>query len=393
MFEAPKGYKFAVCDGGFHKHERNNLALILSETPATCAGVFTQNLFPAAPVLISKEIMQKNDSAIAIMMNAGQANANTGEQGLANCKKTLELLASELKIDSQNILPASTGVIGGQFDMQKWEIAIPKLTSDLGKSSPEDFAKAIMTTDAFMKISEKVVELSTGEIKVLGMAKGAGMICPNMATMLCAVLTDAKVEAKTWQEMLSKATEYSFNRVTVDGDTSTNDTVFALANGYASEAKTQGDLDKLYDAMLFVMKELAYKLVQDGEGATKVIHIKVSGANSEADAEQVARTIGHSPLVKTAMYGQDANWGRIAAAIGRAGVAFKQEDINIYMCGVELFVNGQPTTLDFDSLLVDKIKERDIYLDITIAKGDHEYTLLASDLGHAYIDCNASYRS
>ena len=233
-----------------------------------------------------------------------------------------------------------------------------------------------MTTDAFHKISHREVSLPGGVVKLVGMAKGAGMICPNMATMLSVVLCDAQVEASVWQKMLRDAVELTFNRVTVDGDTSTNDTLYGLSAALTS-----------------VLGDLAYMLVKDGEGASKVARIHVTGAASDADAERVARTVGHSQLVKTALYGRDANWGRIVAAVGRSGADFNPDDVVVTLCGVELFRKGQPTDLDFDALLEEPLKQRDLPIDIVLGSGSGSYTLLASDLGHEYVNVNADYRS
>ena len=231
-------------------------------------------------------------------------------------------------------------------------------------------------------------------MKLVGMAKGAGMICPNMATMLSVVLCDAQVEASVWQKMLRDAVELTFNRVTVDGDTSTNDTLYGLANGASGvSASDEESLKALSAALTSVLGDLAYMLVKDGEGASKVARIHVAGAASDADAERVARTVGHSQLVKTALYGRDANWGRIVAAVGRSGADFNPDDVVVTLCGVELFRKGQPTDQDFDALLEEPLKQRDLPIDIVLGSGSGSYTLLASDLGHEYVNVNADYRS
>mgnify|MGYP002118313516 CR=1 FL=1 len=296
MSTAPKGFRFATACAGFRKEGRADLALLVSDVPAVAAGTFTQNRFPAAPVLVAKAMLAERPAARAVVINSGQANACTGDEGMRNCRTTQELEASD-------ILPASTGVIGAQLKMDLWEKAAPALAANLGKATPEDFAKAIMTTDAFHKISHREVSLPGGVVKLVGMAKGAGMICPNMATMLSVVLCDAQVEASVWQKMLRDAVELTFNRVTVDGDTSTNDTLYGLANGASGvSASDEESLKALSAALTSVLGDLAYMLVKDGEGASKVARIHVAGAASDADAERVARTVGHSQLVKTALY-------------------------------------------------------------------------------------------
>ena len=393
MPNTPKGFLFAVADAGFRKKRRNDTALVLSLHPASAAGVFTLNRFCAAPVVVGKEILAQARTARGVLVNSGQANACTGDLGLKNCKSVLAMMAGALDLVPQDFLPASTGVIGEQFDMEKWDNVIPELVDNLGKNSAVDFAEAIMTTDAFYKLSSRQVNLAGGGVSLMGMAKGAGMICPNMATMISVVLCDARVEPELWQKLFSQAVSKTFNRVSVDGDTSTNDTVYGLANGASGVAATEEDIPALLDALTGVLGELAYMLVRDGEGATKVMHINVTGAKNDEQAELVARTIGHSPLVKTAIYGHDANWGRIVAAIGRSGADFDPNQVRVSLCGQEIFANGQPVDFDFDPVLEPLLKETDIAIDVVMGSGAGKYEFQSSDLGHAYIDCNASYRS
>jgi len=389
----PKGFRLAVVSVGFKKPGRTDLALAVSDFPASSAGVFTTNLFKAAPVIVGQDALRQKETARAILINAGQANACTGSKGMDNCKASMTLVGAAAKVEPSDILPASTGVIGAQFNMALWEKAAPEVAAKLGTASIEDFAAAIMTTDAFPKYAGEVLELGGGSVILAGVAKGAGMICPNMATMLSMVLCDAAVEPAQWRAMFRRAVEMTFNRATVDGDTSTNDTLYGLANG-ASGVKAAGkDLEILEAALTRVLADLAYKLVQDGEGATKVMHISVTGAASDKDADLAARAVGHSPLVKTAMYGKDANWGRIVCALGRSGAAFNPDEVDVTLCGVDLFKNGQPTDLDFDALLKEPLEQRDLSIDISLGAGPGKYTLLASDLTHEYISINADYRS
>ena len=389
----PKGFRLATACAGFKKPGRPDLALAVSDTPAVAAGVFTTNLFKAAPVLAGQEVLRNKPEARAVLINTGQANACTGAEGLANCHTTRELVAAATGLAAHDILPASTGVIGAQLKMDAWKKAIPDLAAGLGKATVEDFATAIMTTDAFPKFAGETVQLSGGTVILAGVAKGAGMICPNMATMLSVVLCDAAVDAKDWQAMFQRVVERTFNRATVDGDTSTNDTLYGLANGASGVKAAGADLKLLEAALERMLAALAYKLVQDGEGATKVMHIHVTGAQSNADAEKAARTVGHSQLVKTAMYGKDANWGRIVAALGRSGTQFHPADVRVSLCGVELFKNEQPTDLDYDTLLKKPLEKQDLHLDISLGAGTGQYTLLASDLTHEYVNINADYRS
>ncbi len=394
MHNMPKGFRFATARAGFRRSNCNDTALVVSETPAVAAGTFTLHKFPAAPVQIGRERLSNNLTMQAILINAGQANACTGYEGLKNCHHTLELLSNALGFNAQNILPASTGVIGVQFNMDLWEKVIPILVKRLGKDGPEDFAKAIMTTDAFPKFAHKKIQLPQGTINITAMAKGAGMICPQMATMLAVILCDADIQVACWRELISHTVDITFNRITVDGDTSTNDTVYALSNGCSGISITNDESLNLLEAGLTsILSELAYMLVQDGEGATKVGHIYVTGALSDTDAETVARTVGNSQLVKTALFGQDANWGRIIAAIGRSHATFDPLAVCVKLCGVTVFCNGQPTKDNFDDLLKEPLQQKDIIIEIQLGHGPGMYKLLTSDLTHDYITCNAAYRS
>ncbi len=390
---APKGFRFATAAAGFRKSGRKDIALVVSDVPAAAAGTFTLNAFPAAPVLVCRERLAARPEARGVLINVGQANACTGEQGVRNCLAAVEQTAEAVGLNPADILPGSTGVIGPHLRMDLWQAVIPALAADLGRSGPEDFAEAIRTTDAFAKFAFERLERPGGVVTVTGMAKGAGMICPDMATMLCVVLCDAAVEPGLWGELLREAVAKTFNRVSVDGDTSTNDSLFGLANGCSGAVFDRTNVRPLAEALERVLGRLAYMLVQDGEGSSKVAEIVVQGARSEADAECVARTVGHSQLVKTALYGRDANWGRIVAAVGRSGADFDPEAVRVSLCGVELFRDGRPTDVDFDALLAEPLAQRDIRIDITLGNGPGAYRLLASDLGHEYVDVNASYRS
>ena len=401
MIQIPQGFRLAAANADFRgkKLERNDIGLVVSDVPAVAAGVFTTNLFRAAPVLVSQEhLSRRHDGIRAILINSGQANACTGEQGLENCRLSLRLVSEALARQGVNIapeamLPASTGVIGAHMDMNKWAAAVPSLAASLGHVDLEGLVRAMMTTDAFPKMAGRELSLSGGVVRLAGVAKGAGMICPNMATMISLVLCDAAVDDKAWQDMFRRAVDATFNRVSVDGDTSTNDSLYGLANGASGVRVLDSELPLLEKALTEVLGELAYMLVKDGEGATKVMHIHVTGAATNEDAEKVARTVGHSQLVKTAMFGRDPNWGRIVAAAGRAGVDFDPLALRVILCGVELFRDGRPTDLDFDTLLEEPLKEVDLPLEIILGKGPGESRLLASDLSHAYVTLNSDYRS
>ena len=394
MTTVPKGFSFAVAAAGFKRADRNDMALIYSDRPATVAGVFTTNKFQAAPVLVGKAALEKGTTFRAVLVNTGQANACTGEEGLANCRATLDLVGKALGLAPEQILPGSTGVIGAQLKMDLWAAAVPALAASLGKAAPSDAARAIMTTDTFPKLSARTVQLPGGEVRVLGMCKGAGMICPTMATMLGYILCDAEVAPGPWRELLVACADKSFNALTVDGDTSTNDTVLALANGASGVAATDAkSLKLLQQAVLEVCQELAYRIVQDAEGGTKVAHITVRGAKSAPQAELAARTIGNSPLVKTALFGCDPNWGRIMAALGRSGAEFDPNAVVLTIGGILTFENGQPAPVDLDALLAPVMRHQDIEIGLDLHAGRGSFTLLASDLTKMYVSINADYRS
>jgi glutamate N-acetyltransferase / amino-acid N-acetyltransferase len=390
----PRGFRLATAEAGFKYRDRPDLALILSESRASCAGVFTTNLFQAAPVKVAMANLKQSSGIRAVLINAGQANACTGETGISNCRRTLKVLAGLLGLRPEDILPASTGVIGDHLKMDLFEKNLPLLVDNLGHSTGTDAARAIMTTDTFPKTSSCEVSLSTGRIRLFGMAKGAGMICPNMATMLGFILTDLKIDHSLWQKMVMSAVDGSFNALTIDGDTSTNDCVFALAGG-RSNAEISGDeeFQMVSSALERLCRDLAYQIVRDAEGGTRVLRIKVRGARDESQARLAAQAVGNSPLVKTAMYGGDPNWGRIVAALGRSGAEFDPDLVRVSLAGVEIFRSGRPVDMDRDSVFAPLLKAVDIDISIDLAAGSGEFTLLASDLTEKYIQINAHYRT
>ncbi|WP_285906661.1 bifunctional glutamate N-acetyltransferase/amino-acid acetyltransferase ArgJ [Pseudodesulfovibrio pelocollis] len=390
----PKGYRFAAVQAGLKKPGKFDLGAIVSDVPAVAAGVFTTNKFKAAPVLQCREMLADGRKMSGFLVNSGQANACTGDLGRANCRETLNLAARALDVPADELLPASTGVIGAQFDLARWEAAMPALAQSLETGTPELVARAIMTTDTVHKLAHARFGMPSGEVRLLGMCKGAGMISPNMATMLSFILCDADISAEAWQTMLADCVNLTINRITVDGDMSTNDCVMALANGASGVAiESEDDYIALRKHLLGVLEELAYKIVMDAEGGTKVAFIQVSGAKSDADAEKVARAVGNSPLVKTALFGSDPNWGRIVCAAGYSGAAFKPEDLVLKIGGILVFRNGTPEPGDMDGLLKPIMQERDIVIHIDIGDGPGSTLLLASDLSRDYVSINADYRS
>ncbi|MBF0480282.1 MAG: bifunctional glutamate N-acetyltransferase/amino-acid acetyltransferase ArgJ [Desulfovibrionaceae bacterium] len=394
IIPVPEGFSFAVAAAGFKYQGRDDLALIVSDRPASAAGVFTRNLFQAAPVIVAAEALKASQTARALLINAGQANACTGRDGIVNCRETLKLAAKATGLKTGEILPASTGVIGPQLNMDAWKKALPELAANLGKSGPIETAKAIMTTDTFPKLAWGSVSLGKKQARILGMAKGAGMICPDMATLIGLVVTDAEVDPDWWREALASAVDQSFNSITVDGDTSTNDCVLALANG-ASGLSTQSKQGRLAlaGALAEVCQALAFMIVQDAEGGTKILRVQVVGTEDNLQAEQAARAVGHSPLVKTAFFGEDANWGRIVAALGRSGAQFDPDKASLAIGGITVFARGVPAAGDLDSLLAPIMRRKEIAVTVNLGEGPGEYVLLASDLTHEYVNINADYRS
>ena len=388
----PSGFRFSTAQCGFKRPGRADLALVVSDAPAAAAGVFTTNRFQAAPVLVAREILAASPAGIrALVVNSGQANACTGQEGIDKCRATLELLGA-LGLRPEEVLPASTGVIGDQLKMDLWELGVPSLRDNLGRVGLVDVARAVMTTDTFPKIAAREVSLGSGTVRLAGFCKGAGMICPNMATMLGFILCDAGVDPAWWQAALTRCVDKSFNAITVDGDTSTNDCVLALANGAAAPA-AGADLQILEEALLEICQDLAYMIVQDAEGGTKVMRVNVSGAASMADAQLAARAVGNSPLVKTALYGRDPNWGRIVAALGRSGASFTPEDVVVRIAGLTIFRQGTPVKADWDSLLASALRRDTVDIDIELGAGGAELTLMASDFTEEYIKINAEYRT
>jgi len=393
VIKIPNGFSFLAAKAGFRYTGRKDLGLILSSVPAASGGVFTTNRFQAAPVQVSREHMQTSPWARAILVNAGQANACTGEDGLRICRTTCELAAQAFGLRPEEVLPASTGVIGQRMDLSAWERGMAGLIDQGAKDDPLIVAQAMLTTDTFPKILWRTIGFKEGTVTLLGMAKGSGMICPQMATMLGFVCCDADIQPDIWQDMLGQAAEQSFNRISVDGDTSTNDCVLGLTNGGGGVRPQKEDLAHLGRELTGLCQELAYLIVQDAEGGTKVVRIRVDGAKDRAQAELAARTIGHSPLVKTAMFGRDPNWGRIVAALGRCGAVFEPGQVRVRIAGREVFQGGTPVMADIDSLLAPYLARQEIPVHVSIGDGPGEYDFLTSDLSLDYVRINAEYRS
>ncbi len=391
-FSVP-GFKASAVAAGLKNNNTPDLALIFSETDAVAAGVFTTNKVKAAPVLLSMEHIH-NGKARAIIANSGNANACTGLEGLNNARQTAKRVAKELGIRSHDVLVASTGVIGSQLDMARIQNAIPKLKNGLSQEGIPQAVEAIMTTDAFPKISRFEGKVGKKSYTILGMAKGAGMIMPQMATMLCFILTDVRIKKHDLKKALLTAVDASFNRITVDGDTSTNDTVLILANGLAGNPEfVSHDFEEFEKALKKVMTDLATMIVRDGEGATKVVYVQVKGAASEKDARTAARVVANSTLVKTSFYGQDPNWGRIMAALGRSNIDMKERDISIWIDDVQIVKGGLGLGIDHEKSAAVKMHNKEFRLTVDLHQGNHEDQIITCDLTHEYVSINADYRT
>ncbi|WP_414550395.1 bifunctional ornithine acetyltransferase/N-acetylglutamate synthase [Anabaena sp. CCY 0017] len=346
---APRGYQAAGITAGLKPSGLPDLALIWSDVEAIAAGVFTTSQVKAACVDYCRQRLQAKHSARAILCNAGQANASTGIQGVRDAEETAEILARELKISPESILLASTGVIGQRIKMDALRSGIPKVVAALSPTGSDAAAGAIITTDLVTKSIALETTIGDRPVRIGGISKGSGMIHPNMATMLAFVTCDAAVSSNLWQQMLSRAADQSFNAITVDGDTSTNDSLIALANGQSrTPAITEmgAEAEKLEAMLTAVCQHLAKAIARDGEGATCLIEVQVTGAYDQVSARQIAKTVAGSSLVKAAIFGRDPNWGRIAAAAGRAGVNFEQDNLQIKLGDFLLLENGQPVPFD-----------------------------------------------
>jgi len=387
------GFKAAGLAAGIKKKGEKDLGLMVSRVPATVAGVFTKNQVKAAPVILDRRRI-KTGVCQAIIVNSGNANCCTGEQGIRDAETMARVAGSELGISEDLVLVASTGVIGEPLPIEKINAAIPPLVNSLQSEGIPNLARAIMTTDTVPKMvsAQGVVDGKT--FTVTGVAKGAGMIRPDMATMLCFVCTDVKISSEILKEILVKAVNRSFNRITIDGDTSTNDTVVVMANGLSGaviQSSAQKEIFQKISDEIFL--DLAKQLVRDGEGVTKLVEIVVRNAVSDSDARKIADTVAHSPLVKTAFFGEDANWGRIAGAVGRAGVQLDPDKIDVYFDNVQMVKAGmgQGKTVEADATRVLKRPEFTVTIDLNSGSGSG--SILTCDFSVDYVRINADYRS
>ncbi|MCS7013002.1 MAG: bifunctional glutamate N-acetyltransferase/amino-acid acetyltransferase ArgJ [Chloroherpetonaceae bacterium] len=394
---APKGFRAAGVSAHIRKPKKD-IALIVSDTPASVAAVFTTNRAAAAPIAVCKAQLQKNQMCSAIVANSGNANACTGERGLSDAWRMVRETATALNLPQESVLVASTGVIGQFLPMDRISDGIRRAALQLA-ASPEasrDAAEAIMTTDTCPK--EFAVSFTLGEknVHIGAIAKGSGMISPKMATMLAFITTDIAMSPSLLQHALFEANTRSFNRISVDGDCSTNDAVFILANALAENPRIEQADSKEYHiffaALQEVMTHLAKMIVRDGEGATKLIEIHISGAHSESEAEQAARSVANSLLVKTALHGADANWGRIMAAIGYSGIAFNPEKVSISFDDVAVLKPNFRIELD-EARAKEVLSKPEITLHIDLGQGKSEVRFWTCDLSARYVEINGSYRS
>lgn len=387
------GFTAGGIAAGIKKNGKKDLGMIVSEVPASVAAVFTKNLVQAAPVRLDRERVA-GGRCQAIIVNSGNANCCTGEKGMADALAMSRIASDALGIDPSLVCVCSTGVIGAPMPMERIEAGTPRLAEALTPDGFADFAEAIMTTDLYPKTVRIEAALDGKPFSIIGIAKGAGMIQPNMATMLCFVCTDLAAAPERLQGPLSQATDKTFNRITVDGDTSTNDTILLLANGTSEAVLETEEHQRAFGAVLEdVLMQLAKMVVRDGEGATKLVEVRVKGASSDADAAKVAETVANSPLVKTALFGEDANWGRIIAAVGRAGVPLDPERIDIHFNDVLICENGMGRGPEAEAGATRVLKTPEFAITIDLKSGVGEGWMFTCDFSLDYIKINSDYRS
>lgn len=389
-----KGFTAAGVKAGIKKSGNLDVAVIYTKTQAVVAGTFTQNKVAAAPVYVSKEVVATG-TAHAIVANAGCANACTGQQGLDDAHKMAQIAADELGVNADDVIVGSTGVIGVNLPMDKLEAGIKDAVANLSADGSDNAGRAIITTDTHSKSVTCEFELSGKTVRMGAIAKGSGMIRPNMATMLCYITTDIAIDQALLQKAVSGCVEKSFNMISVDGDMSTNDMVIVLANGEANNAKIteeNADYQIFFDKLMMLCTELAKQIAADGEGASKFLTINVKGAKSFADAKTVGMAIANSPLVKTAFFGEDPNWGRVICAVGYSGADMVPEKTVVKFGGITIFANGTGATYD-EKALAHVMKEKDIAIDIELNMGQENATVWSCDLSYEYVKINGEYHT
>lgn len=385
----PKGFLAGGVNSGVRRY-RPDMGILISEYPAVVAGVFTLNECKAAPVKYCQQILPA-ENIRAILTNSGQANAATGAEGVEKNLMMVSAAAKSLRCDINQVLVASTGVIGVQLDTEKILPSIPELVSRANDSA-ESFATAILTTDLVPKTVTEEIELSTGTVRITGISKGSGMIHPNMATMLGYVLTDAKITKEHASALIKSSADLSFNMISVDGDSSTNDCCFLMANGASGvELKTDSDVEKFENAVNEISIFLAKSIAADGEGATKLIEVEIKGSDNLTLARKAARGVTLSPLIKTAIHGEDSNWGRILARLGAEQVPSEQLDkMSVHLQGVLLFDKGQPVKFIKEEVKT-LLKQANVKIEIDLRSGDQVATAWGCDLSRKYVEINTEY--
>lgn len=398
---AAKGFEAAAAEAQIKYKDRKDMALIYSQVPCVAAGTFTTNVVKAAPVRWDQEIVKKSANVHAVIINSGIANACTGPEGDRVCQETAQKAGEVLGIEKEGVLIGSTGVIGMQIPMEKLKAGIQKLSEDLGEDAAHgtQAAKAIMTTDTLEKEAAACIEIGGKKVTIGGMAKGSGMIHPNMCTMLAFVTTDAAISRKALRKALQADVQDTYNMISVDGDTSTNDTLLLLANGMAENEKIRygtPEYEKFLEALHYVNETLAKKMAGDGEGATALFEAKIVGAGSKEQAKTLAKSIVCSNLTKAAVAGHDANWGRILCAMGYSGAGFDPEKVDLYLESqagkLQLVQNG--SALDYsEEKATEILSQPEVTAIADIKEGTEQAAAWGCDLTHGYIDINADYRS
>ena len=387
------GIRLGTAQAGIKKKDRDDLLIIEADETAVVAAVFTQNAFCAAPVVVAREHLGANPRWL--LVNSGNANAGTGPRGLEDARATCHALAKLAGGSAQKVLPFSTGVIGEYLPVEKIEVALPSALGGLSEDHWEQAARAIMTTDTYPKLASQVVDVGGYEVTVTGISKGAGMIQPNMATMLAFIATDACVEKSALQGLLTGIADRTFNCVTVDGDTSTNDACVLMASGKSPQLLSGTPAFEAFaGAVHSVLAQLSEAIVRDGEGATKLIRIRVEGARDREEARLVGKTIAHSPLVKTAFFASDPNWGRILAAVGRAGCDnLIIENVAIWLDDVQIVEFGGRCARYTEEAGAKVMAQSEILIRVFLGRGDAQETVLTCDFSYDYVRINAEYRT
>ncbi|MGI9553543.1 MAG: bifunctional glutamate N-acetyltransferase/amino-acid acetyltransferase ArgJ [Thermodesulfobacteriota bacterium] len=392
MIKVP-GFQFSGIYSGIKKSKKKDLALIYSDVPAKSAAVFTTNVVKAAPVILGQERI-KQGICQALLINSGVANAFTGPKGYQNAVLSTRYLSDFLGIDDNLIIPSSTGLIGGPLPVGKLKKSFPNLVSNMNSTGFEEVAKSIMTTDKFPKFAQRKIKIGSKQGTIAAVGKGAGMISPNMATMLCFIITDININKTTLKKALVNSVDNSFNKIIVDGDTSTNDSVIMLSNGVLGNNEVtlkSSHYTKLEKTLTDLNSEIAELIVKDGEGSTKIVKIEVLGARTDKEAAKIARTIGNSQLVKTAFFGQDPNWGRILAAAGRAGVKFNPDKVEMFFDDKRVIKSGEQ--FQAESKFGGVFKKQKFNVTLKLKEGKGSSYVITSDLSHEYVKINSEYRT